>query len=52
MNPQERVEYLYKEVCRQADEMQAYRVEIIRLGGDWQEVVRKTAIAKEPMEQP
>ena len=43
MNPQQRVEALYKEVCRQADEMVAYRAEIIRLGGDWQKIAVEAA---------
>lgn len=43
MNPQERVEALYKEVCRQMDEMVAYRAEITRLGGNWREVAEKAA---------
>jgi hypothetical protein len=46
MNPQERVEALYKEVCRQADEMIAYRKEIERLGGNWQEVARRAFAEK------
>jgi len=43
MNPQERVKALYKEVCRQADEMIAYRREIERLGGNWREVAQRAA---------
>ena len=46
MNPQPRVEAFYKEVCRQANEMIAYRKEIERLGGNWQEVARRAAEMK------